>query len=111
VAGSIFTYLRSGQVGHRRDEFLLKVLFAFPQVFSMDHLALTIAVISDPDLPDRIPELRNENVYGIYAEIVRKSNSPQGLQRPNFRNPSDETVATLRSTLKQARFVDEPREN
>ena len=73
VAELIFKYLRSSSYHEPWYKRVLKLLFDMPPVFRMDELALTAAVIGRPGLRDAVPELQNFEIYGHYAEIVRRA--------------------------------------
>ena len=99
VARLIFLYLRSTYADHKEDEKLLRLLFEMPAIYEIDTLALSVAVMSDPGLRDRIPQLGDLHVYGRYADIVDKSRDLEVLQKADFKDPSNETVATFWSAL------------
>lgn len=99
VARHIFLYLRSEHADRSADEELLRLLFRLPGVFNMDALALTVAVLTEPDLINRIPELENLELYGRYAAVVSISTSADILGVANFKHPNAGAVAMLQSTL------------
>ena len=76
VAALIFRYLRSGHHQTDAKENLLEILFGLPRVFRLDGYALAATVISNPDLLETYPELKNAATYGSAYELIRAAGSP-----------------------------------
>lgn len=109
VAKLIFRYLRSSpyqEADHRR---ILQLLFKMPAVFKFDKLALTAAVIGRPDLREAVPELQDFEIYGHYAEIVRRADRrylTSKDQITNWRDPSDHVIYAVEDVLRKVPVVD-----
>ena len=91
VASLIFKYLRSSSYHEPHYVRVLHLLFQLPPVFKIDGLALTAAAIGRPDLREAVPELQNFEIYGHYADIVRRTDRrflTSKDQIPNWQNPS-----------------------
>jgi hypothetical protein len=103
VASLIFKYLRaSTSYNLPAYERVLRLLFSMPPVFKMDELALTAAVIGRPGLRDAVPELQNFEIYGRYAQIVRRADrrgSRTEREMTNWKNPPEQVVHALEDVL------------
>ena len=108
IARLIFEYLKSSQADALISAELLKLLFRVPRIFEMDELALTMAVLSNPQMRTEIPELRHDVIYGIYMNVVRRGNSAQVIRargRINFDDLPDETIAAIKLITKRRRTI------
>jgi hypothetical protein len=73
---------------------------AFPEI---DPLALAGAVISDPELPTKIPRLKNSDLFGPYAGIVNKVRSYVLPRDVDLKKPTIETTTAVRKIIKRTR--------
>jgi hypothetical protein len=100
VARLIFTYFRVP--GHQTlpvVDKLIKLVFSMPRVFEIDGLALATAVLEDPDLTSQVPQLKNPQVYGRYAKLVRRPRSHFERQEINFKRLPNQTIAAIQEVL------------
>ena len=89
---------------HDLNEALIRLIFRLPDTINIDEAAFAIAVLSDPGLRNRIPELQNFSTYRQYENIVRRVASSKPIEPSDFKNPSDEAVAMIRSILSNQRL-------
>ena len=100
VARLIFKQLRSGTVNASLDAQLIQLLFRLPRVFALDELALTTAVLSNPDLRNKIPQLKNPKIYGKYVDLVNRSGSTVFIpSKANFRSLPRGAIAAIQEIL------------
>ena len=104
VAKLIFKYLRSGSYSETNYRAVLRLLFNMPDVFEIDALALTAAAIGRPGLREAIPELENFDLYGNYAEIVRRADRRHLTSKDqitNWKDPSEHVVYAVEDILRK----------
>ena len=104
VAKLIFKYLRSASYHEPSLKRVLNLLFHLPFVFELDTLALTAAVIGHPDLRTAVPELQNFDVFGPYAETVRRADRRHLTSKDqimNWKDPSDHAVYAIQEILRK----------
>jgi hypothetical protein len=80
-----------------------------PTVVKMDELALTSAAIGRPELREAVPELQNFEIYGHYAEIVRRADpnfSPNKEKITDWQNPSGQVVHAIEDILWKTEVFD-----
>jgi hypothetical protein len=106
IAGHIFKFLRSRDADHSLDADLIRFLFDLPSVFRVDQLALTIAVLSNPDLLAAVPKLKGTRIYGQYAAIARRARRPKGSHGSKLSKLSDDAVAAVQEVLAVPRARD-----
>jgi hypothetical protein len=78
------------------------MLFRLPSVFDMDGLALTTAVIGRPHLREAVPELQDFEIYGHYAEVLRRAELrylPSKSGFINWQDPSSDVIRALEHVL------------
>lgn len=83
---------------------VLQLLFKMPAVFKIDELALTAAAIGRPGLREVVPELRNFEVYGNYAEIVRRADRRHLTSKAeitNWQDSSDYVIYAVQDVLRK----------
>jgi hypothetical protein len=97
VAELIFRYLRTPRRNVIEPETLLKLLFRMPRVFELDALALAAAVISDPELPGKIPQLRDPDIYKLRDPDIFSGNPPLVLLLPDLAHEAT-TVGSTEET-------------
>lgn len=103
VARLIFDYLRTSSYDEQSYLMILRLLFALPRVFPIDSLALTSAALSRPQLRAAVPELQNFEIYGEYAEIVRRGDGVPAYQFPSLDDPPNEILSMIKVAL--AKYV------
>jgi NACHT conflict system protein len=103
IADLIFSYLRIARGVRTRDIAVLQLLFKLPQVFQFDHEILAAVAISDPDLLDDIPGLRNPEIYGRFADYLGEF-FPEASQGA----PSDDDFIRGRDLLEQLSVTRDP---
>jgi len=96
VADLIFSYLRIARGDRGRDILVLQLLFLLPRYFRLDCEVLAAVTLSDSTLPDEIPELRNRETYGRFADYLGEI-FPEASQGA----PSDEDFMRGRDLLEQ----------
>lgn len=104
VANLIFKYLRSSSYSETNYRTVLQMLFKLPDVFKMDSLALTAAAIGRAGLREAVPELENFDLYGNYAEIVRRADGrflTSKDQITHWKDPSDHVVYAIEDILRK----------
>ncbi len=104
VANLIFKYLRSTAYDLDRCVRILRLLFNMPAVFKIDELALTAAAIGRPGLREAIPQLQEFEIYGHYAEIVRRADRrllTTKKQITDWRDPSDQVIHAVGDVLRR----------
>jgi hypothetical protein len=113
IAEFIFEYLRAssrertarGKMLHHHDPEpirVLQLLFKMPTVFEMDKLALTAAVLGRPSIRERVPELQNFELYGHYAEIVRRADIrylDSDNDATDWKDPSNDVTYAVEDVL------------
>lgn len=99
VAGLIFAYLRSTSYNPPRYKRILQLLFQLPPVFELDERALTAVAINSPDLREVVPELQNFEIYGHYAEVVRRADPASESHINNWQNPLPHVVRAVEDVL------------
>lgn len=70
VAGLIFDYLREFGSGSDWPEFFIEKLFKYPPEFTFDGYALARAVIMEPELLGKFPQLRDPKIYGSFYRLI-----------------------------------------
>ena len=105
VAELIFKYLRSTSYHELWYTRVLRLLFGgMPAVFEIDELALTAAALGHPRLREVVPELQNFEVYGRYAEIVRRDNHQYLTDKSKawtWENPSAHIMHAVEDVLRK----------
>jgi hypothetical protein len=105
VAMLIFRYLRSTSNHESHHVRVLQLLFKMLAVFQfdIDTMALTTAAIGRPGLREAIPELQDFEIYGNYAEIVRRADfwelTPETV-RTTWQDPSDNVMFAVSDILR-----------
>lgn len=95
--------LESRLVSREFDGELVRLLLSLPAVARDDSLALAGAVLRNPELPARFPELRGLQRFGDYAGIVGKVRGTVLPQRVDLSDPGKDTAVTVRNLLRKPR--------
>jgi len=100
IADLICCCLRSSLAQPTHDYELVQLLFSLPGTPEVDTLAMASVVMTYPDLPACIPELKSSRLFGDYASIVEKVRSYVLPRRIDLQDPSTETAVALRNLIK-----------
>jgi len=103
VAKLIFDYLRTSPYDERNYERILRLLFLLPPVYPIDSLALTSVALGRPQLRVAVPELQDFELYGEYAEMVRRGDNGPAFRLPPLDDPPNEIIAMIKVAL--AKYV------
>ncbi len=109
IAKLISCCLRSNLSDPAYDTGLVRLLFRLPTSSGIDPLALAGAVLSNPELPTKVPELRNSKVFGRYAGIVNRVRSYVLPRDVDLQNPTNETTVAVRGIIKRTQREDRAR--
>jgi hypothetical protein len=95
--------LESRLVSRQFDGELVRLLLSLPEAARDDSVALTGAVLRNPELPAKFPELRKLQKFGDYAGIVDKVRATILPEWVDLGNPGKETAVAVRNLLGKSR--------
>jgi hypothetical protein len=112
VAMLIFRYLRSNPRYESPYVQVLQLLFKMLAVFQIDidELALTIAAMGRPKLRQEVPELQNLEIYGRYAEVVRRAdfgNTAPETNKTTWQDPPAQVMFAVSEILTRSLYFEE----
>jgi ATPase family associated with various cellular activities (AAA) len=79
---------------------ILRFLLRMPSKFKMDRLTLAAIAIADPQIMNEVPELRDPQIFGPYAQLVSGTEQPLDHDDTDHLQIPESAVAAMRSIIR-----------